>query len=234
MVVSFHATPVAPLTYTICDALYTRYAHGWIALVPELAASGATLVCFGSSSIVISDFAQLGPLDPQVISKRDTKFFASERQSPLEAFQAVKYLREYSLTALDATMRFLLNRDVAPQPALEAASRLALDMARPILEKINPYDLGAFALDSGLATEYCRRVFGAGDIQKNQKDANYRSLVETYPAHEFIIDRGEASDLGLSVAEPAEELTDLFDELHERLNDIETFVGLFRDEGEAS
>lgn len=101
--------------------LLSRRTNAWEALVPSMAASGATLICLGSSTIVMSEIAQLGPIDPQVISKSQQKFFAGERQSPLEAFQAVKYLREFGLTALDATMMFLLNHGVAPKPALETA-----------------------------------------------------------------------------------------------------------------
>jgi len=73
--------------------LLSRFTNKWEALVPQTAGSGATLICFGSSNIVMSEIAQLGPLDPQVASKKREKFFATERQSPLEAFEALRYLR---------------------------------------------------------------------------------------------------------------------------------------------
>jgi hypothetical protein len=63
-----------------------------------------------------------------VISKRGTKFFSVERQSPLEAFQAVKYLREASLTMLDTSMAFLLRHQIAPQHALETATKMAVEI----------------------------------------------------------------------------------------------------------
>ena len=81
--------------------LLSRAADSWDALIPSMAASGASLICLGSCNLVMSECAQLGPIDPQVLSKRNERFFASERQSPLEAFQAVKYLREFALTALN-------------------------------------------------------------------------------------------------------------------------------------
>jgi hypothetical protein len=206
--------------------LLSRYTDGWQALVPRMAASGATLISLGSETIVMADLAQLGPLDPQVISKRHGKFFAIERQSPLEAFQAVKYLREYSLTSLDAFMAFLIEHMVAPQPSLETASRLAVQIVQPILDKIEPYDLGALALDSNLAKNYCRRICHPTDPgKKAQRDAKYVSLVETYPAHEFVIDRWEAENIGLVVDEPSDEVDDLFDEIADTLESVHNFVG---------
>jgi hypothetical protein len=120
---------------------------------------------------------------------------------------------------------------VAPQPALDTASKLAVQIVQPILEKIEPYDLGAFALDSSLAMDYCRRICNPPEgPKKTQRNANFRSLVEKYPAHEFVIDIAEAPSLGLNVCEPTEEVNDLFDELREHLDDVHTFVGLITDD----
>lgn len=202
--------------------LFARYTNAWEALVPRMAASGATLISLGSERIVLSDIAQLGPLDPQVLSKRRGKFFIVERQSPLEAFQAVRYLREIALTTLDVGMTFMQNHLVAPGPSLEAARELSVQLARPMLEKIEPYDLGAFALDSGLAKDYCRRVCQPAEPHKRtQRMADFRSLVEKYPSHDFVIDRAEAEALGLNVCEPSEALDDLFDELRDYLSEFE-------------
>ncbi len=207
--------------------LFSQYTNAWEALVLGYAASGATLICLGSCNTVLSDIAQLGPLDPQVISKRQSKFFVVERQSPLEAFQAVKYLQESTLTMLDVSMRYLLEHQVAPQPAVDAARQLAVEFFKPILGKIEPYDIGAFALDSNLVKDYCRRICDPVDDQKRtQRTANYSSLVERYPAHEFFIDREEARALGLNVCEPQEALEDLFDELRPYLNKTHSFIGL--------
>ncbi len=92
--------------------ILARSANAWEALLPSLGPSGSTLISLGSARLVMSEVAQLGPIDPQVISKKHEKFFASERQSPLEAFQAVKYLRGIALGSLDATMTFLFDKNV--------------------------------------------------------------------------------------------------------------------------
>lgn len=87
-----------------------RATDSWDALIPTLAASGATLISLGSRKLVMPGIAQMGPVDPQVLSKRPGKFFSAERQSPLEAFQAVKYLRELALSTIDGGMAILWPR----------------------------------------------------------------------------------------------------------------------------
>ncbi len=216
--------------------LLSHYCKQWEALVPSVAMSGATLICLGSSRIVLTPFSRLGPLDPQVISKRPGKFFALERQSPLEAFQALRYLREISLTELNATLLFLLDHGIAPQTALETARELAGQLVQPMLGKIDPYDLGAFRLDSQLSLGYCERIANPASLPyQTQREANYSVLVEKYPAHEFIIDLHEAHTLGLNVCEATEQVSDLFDELRVYLSSpskpgLTTYIGLVPDE----
>ena len=206
--------------------LLGRSANAWEALVPWIAPSGATLICLGSAHIVMSEVAQLGPIDPQVLSKKHEKFFATERQSPLEAFQALKYLREIGLGSLDATMKFLFARNVAPKPALETSCNFGSHLVQPILGKIDPYDLGAFSLDITLSKHYCARIANPPDAQKKtQRKVIVGDLVERYPAHEFVIDLEEAKALNFNVVEPAAELDALFDEARAVLNDIDQYIG---------
>jgi hypothetical protein len=213
---------------TVCymiARLLCRFANKWEALVPEIASSGATLICLGSSNIVMSEIAQLGPLDPQVASKKREKFFSTERQSPLEAFEALRYLREFAVASLDALMEVLTGKGIAPQKALETAVAIASDLVKPVLEKIDPYDLGAFALDNKLAVTYCQEVSRPADSnKKTQRKAFYKSVVEDYPAHEYAIDLLEAQALNMSVSEAPAELEDLFDSFRQRTP--KSYIGL--------
>ncbi|MFB3818443.1 MAG: hypothetical protein ACE147_12315 [Candidatus Methylomirabilales bacterium] len=212
--------------YTIAR-LFARCTDAWDALVPERAASGATMIALGSARLVMAETAELGPLDPQVTSKRRERFFSSERQSPLEAFQSVRYLREFSLESIDEVMRFLLDKRVTHKLALEAAAKVSADLVRPILERIEPFDLGAFALDSRVAIEYCSRIARpASGAKQAQRNVNPRALVENYPAHEFVIDSEEAESLGFALSPPAPEIDALFDTLRKHLPRVRKYVGL--------
>jgi Serine dehydrogenase proteinase len=206
--------------------LLCQCVNAWEALVPGQATSGATLICLGSCNIVMSQLGRLGPLDPQVISRNRQKFFAVERQSPLEAFEALRVLREFSLTSLDAAMKFLLDSGVAPHLALDTAATIAIRSIEPILGKVEPYDLGAFALDSKVALAYCRSVGQPLNASKStQRNVDPQKLVEGYPAHEFEIDLEEARALNFAVCEPTPEIEALFDEVRPYLEDVHEFVG---------
>ncbi len=212
--------------YTIAR-LFSRCTDAWTALVPERASSGATMISLGSAQVVMAEMAELGPLDPQVSSKRRERFFSSERQSPLEAFQSVRYLREFSLESIDAMMLFLLDKRVTHKLALESAARISMELVRPILERIEPFDLGAFALDSRVAIEYCTRIANPADRAKQtQRGVNPKALVENYPAHEFVIDYEEALALGFKASLPAPEIDVLFDQLRTHLDRVRRYVGL--------
>ena len=211
----------------VVGRLFSNVEH-WEALIPALAASGATLICLGSANIVMSGIAQLSPVDPQVISKRREKFFVGERQSPLEAFQAMAHLRKVTLSSFDAFMAFLnRERQVAPQRALETAAKMASDLVQPILGQIDPYDLGAFSLDNEVAVNYCSRIAQPPDLRKKtQRNANFRALVEKYPAHEFFIDLAEAQALGFAASEPTESVDQAFNQLLPHLENLESYIGL--------
>jgi len=212
-----------------------RHSNDWQALVPAYAASGATMICLGSSEIAMSDMAYLSPIDPQVISKRRERFFMAERQSPLEAFQAMKYLREFSLESLDAGMMFLLERQVAPHLALETATRFAMQIVHPVLAKVEPYDLGSFARDSDLAVKYCQQISNPSDSRKRtQRDVKYPALVLGYPAHEFIIDTDEAEELGFKLCAATDKLDEAYEELRDKLEGVKTCIGVIGGEEEPS
>lgn len=207
--------------------LLCRFTGRWEALVPQIAGSGATMICLGSSNIVMSEISQLGPLDPQVASKKREKFFATERQSPLEAFEALRYLREFAVASLDALMEVLTDRGIAPQKALETSVEIATNLVKPVLEKIDPYDLGAFSLDNKLAINYCKEVARPPDPnRKTQRKAFYKSLVEDYPVHEFAIDFGEAQAINLAVSQPPVDLEVVFDKFRVIASKIKSYVGL--------
>ncbi len=221
----------------IVARLLSRWTNQWDALIPSFAASGATLICLGSEHLVMSEVAQIGPLDPQVISKRREKFFLVERQSPLEAFEAVKYLRRFSLESLDTTMQFLLQHMITPQHALETAAKFSAELAKPILDKIDPYDLGSFSLDSRVSMGYCHRVCNPTNAdQKAQRTAKFQNLVEKYPAHEFVIDIEEARALGFAVTQAEGELDELFHQLRGELEEGSDFecIGLVTASGKGA
>jgi hypothetical protein len=200
--------------------LLGRWLKSWEALVPGYACSGATLMCLGSSNIVMSQLGQLGPLDPQ------ERFFDGERRSPIEAFRAFSELRAMVLDSVDHVMEFLLERKVDPERALKAASEMVLQLIQPVVAKIEPCDLGTLALDRLMASSYCERIASPDDpTKKTQRKVDLQSLVGSYPTHDFVIDIEEARTLGFQLSEANPTLEDLFDEIRPLLEEIHLYVG---------
>jgi hypothetical protein len=124
-------------------------------------------------------------------------------------------------------MLFLLDKRVTHKLALESAAKVSVDLIRPILERIEPFDLGAVALDSRVAIEYCTRIANpANPAKQAQRGVSAKALVENYPAHEFVIDYEEAGSLGFSVALPAPEIDFQFDALRRHLGRLRKYIGL--------
>lgn len=161
-----------------------------------------------------------------MISKKREKFFATERQSPLEAFEALRYLREFAAASVDALMVLFTDRGIAPEKALETSAVMATNLVRPVLEKIDPYDLGAFSLDNRLARDYCEAIARPTGSNQTQRKALFQSLVEDYPAHEFAIDFTETQALRLNAAVASSDLEDIFDKFRNCVVRVKSYVGL--------
>lgn len=193
----------------------------WQALVPHYASSGATLLCLGASSIVMSQRGQLGPLDPH------ERFFESARRSPLEAIQALRELRDFSLESIQNMAEFLLEQNISPELAFAAASESAIRLVEPIIAKIEPSDIGIFSLSNTMALDYCHRVAAPRDpARKAQREVDPTALVTFSPGHELVIDLDTAMGLNFVVSEAPPELEDLFDELRPLLAKVNQYVGV--------
>ncbi len=193
----------------------------WEALVPSYASSGATLICLGSSSIVMSERAQLGPLDPQ------QRLFDADRSSPFEAFRGMQELFNFALNCFENGVEFMVERKVSPEKALEAAGDLAIRMVEPIIAKIEPCDIGILAIDSAMAIDYCARIARPADpARRTQREVDPAALVRGLPGHEYAIDADAARALNFHVCDATPELEDLFDELRPLLTSASCYIGL--------
>ncbi len=200
--------------------LLGRWVETWEALVPYHATSGATVICLGSSNIVMSGQARLGPLDPQ------ERFFGMERSAPFEAFWALHALRDFMLGSVESAVDFLVERKVPPEAALEVASRLSARFVEPIVSRINPGDIGIFSINGAMAVDYCRRISTPSDATKRtQRNVDPEELIRC-PGHEFAIDFEAARRLNFAVSDAAPELEELFDELRPLLEEVDQYIAL--------
>jgi hypothetical protein len=204
----------AQSAYRVAKTLET-HCNGFVAVVPRYAKSAATLLSLGAIDIIMSEHAELGPLDAQ--------FFETEREgivSALDEVQSLERLHAFSLEAIDRTMMLLLGRtgkkiDTLLPPIL----RYVAEMTRPLFEKIDTVHYTQMSRALKVAEEYAIRLLGnrypadkAGEIA--------RQLVHGYPEHGFIIDIGEAKAIGLDVQAAAPELEAIMDRMRPYLGKI--------------
>ena len=176
-------------------------------LVPYWAKSAATFFCLGANKIYMGPDGELGPLDPQLSNPRGSL----RRQSALQTFKALEYLRQYSSETLGGLVRYYTDAFEMDIPyAVEQAQPLVSAMIKPLFEQVDPEHLGDSRRWLSMGEEYARRVmkwWSYADKELDEIVAIVDKLVWDYPTHGFVITLEEAQSIGLN-AVPLEEEAD--------------------------
>lgn len=155
--------------------------------------SAGTLVAIGADEIVMSDFAELGPLDVQVLKENDFR-----RSSGLDLQQALSILSSQAYSTFEECFLSTIYRSggaIAPKTAADIASSMAVGLLAPIAGQIDPLRLGEVSRSMNVTYEYGIR------LNPNLKKT-INKLVSGYPSHSFVIDQREAKELFRVVREP--------------------------------
>lgn len=196
-----------------------RASGGFVAVVPRIAKSAATLLVTGADGLLMGCDAELGPLDAQIMD-RDTEDYGSA----LNEVQALERLNVVALDQIDQTMFLLLARtgkktDVLLPRVLDFVA----SMMRPLVEKIDTVHYTQRSRVLKVGEDYAVRL-----LQKRVGDDApkiARDLVNNYPEHGFIIDRDEASRvLQLPTTTNNGAVTEAIDDLERVLNAIDTIA----------
>ena len=155
--------------------------------------SAGTLVALGADEIVMSAFAELGPLDIQLL--REDEMTST---SGLSYFQALLVLRDQSYQFWES--HFLQIKDqsqggISTKTAADISTALTVGILQPIAAQIDPLRLGEVERASAIALEYGRRLC--------KNDSATQKLALSYPSHGFVIDFEEAQSIFDCVREPS-------------------------------
>lgn len=158
--------------------------------------SAGTLVAIGADEIVMSDLAELGPLDIQVTKDDDLV----RRSSGLDLQKALTVLSQQGFQVFQ--QHFIATTVssggvVTTKTAADIASSIAVGLLAPIASQIEPLRLGEVYRSMDVAYEYGIRL--NPNLKKTVK-----KLITDYPSHGFVIDRKEAKELFSVVREPSE------------------------------
>ncbi len=189
--------------YRIGRALQDCY-DDLVIFIPSFCKSAGTLIACAANAIVMTPFAELGPLDVQLL-KRDELF---ERRSGLITNYALEVLKNKSYELFEHFMLNIKTRggSISFKMASEIASKITSDIMKNVYEHINVESIGEDERNLRVASEYCLRLDQKfRNLQKGAIDA----LVHRYVSHDFVIDDHEAKQLFVRVERPTETLDQL-------------------------
>ncbi len=204
--------------------LLRKRCGGFIAIVPRVAKSAATLLALGADEIALGTDGELGPLDAQFVD-RDREDWLSA----LDEFQALERLHAFALEAVDSSMNLLLQRTGKKvETLMPMVLRFVTDMTRPMFENIDVVHYTQMARILKVAEDYAVRLLLPKYPTKEAKtiaEGIARHLVQKYPEHGFVINAEEAKSLGLKTMELSSDQRDAVDALLPMLDTSLTVFG---------
>lgn len=199
--------------------LLRRCCRSFTAIVPRKAKSGATLLTLGADRLLLGTHAELGSLDAQIVDPE-----REDVASALDEVQALERLYAASFEAVDQLMFLLVQRTrKRTETLLPFAMKFISDVTRPLFERIDTVHYTQQSRVLKVGEEYAIRLLRPRYGQAGAENIA-RALVHNYPEHPFVIDREEATAIGLGVAESPPALAEAIDRLCDALDDV-TAIG---------
>jgi hypothetical protein len=174
--------------------------------------SAGTLIAIGSDEIIMSDYAEFGPLDVQMVEKDEI----AKLSSGLNVEEAIRTLRAEALDFFRSTLIELVSgANISTKTAADVATSLAIGFISPIVSQIDPIRVGEIQRATKIALAYGERLIEKrGNIKSKRELVR---LVQGYPDHGFVIDFQEASKIFSTVRKPAPQEAVIGDKLKDVL-----------------
>lgn len=142
-----------------------------ITFIPQIAASGATLIAIASNEIIMGELSKLSPVDPILSTPRG-------RESCLATVRGFDKLNK----RFEKTYR-----DDIPYPYQHLIESIDLTTYEERMGLLH------------MVREYAYELLNMAGYNKNECEKVSKSLVFNFPAHYYIIDFDKAKKLGLKV-----------------------------------
>lgn len=202
----------------------------FLAVVPSIAKSAATLLTLGADRIILAPHAELGPLDAQVFDIE-----VEQRMSALEVVQSLERLNSEAMQAVDAIMRqWVRASGKRTDQLLPVATQFVSDLLRPVFEKVDTLKYTQMARSLRIAEDYATRLLDRkyGDERSDgmtRAEVIASALTKGYSDHGFVLDIEELQALGLDVETPEPGIDGILIALGMAFGD-DTIIGLIEDE----
>jgi hypothetical protein len=172
------------------------------AVIPNYAKSAATLLVLGAEEIYMAAAAELGPLDAQ-IEHPDRE---GVTVSALDVSKAMGFLGNFALDyVVQGGLNVYRSTELPRAAVLRELTRFSALLLRPMVAKLDPHLVHRATNQLDIAHRYARAMLNMRNMPEGKdlkaKDATRLAerLCEHYPAHEFVISRHEAKEIGLPV-----------------------------------
>ena len=180
----------ADAAYRLLQCLNSRHTDGQVSIfIHGKCKSAGTPVALGADILIMSDHAELGPLDVQIVKPDEINSY----YSGLTELKAFAILQSESFKLFEGFLLELLERSglrITTLTAAELAASEVSGLMSPIYGQVDPLRLGETLRAMDIARLY-------GDLVKtdNLKWFAVERLVSGYPSHSFVIDRAHACEL---------------------------------------
>ena len=172
----------------------------FIIYVHEICKSAGTILSLAADTIIMSQFAELGPIDVQL--RKDDEI--GERTSGLTPHQALETLQVESgshFLRFFRELRFGSELGFSTKLSADIAAKMAVGLMGSVYSQMDPSRLGEVERHVRVSSEYGSRL-----KTENVKEQTVARLAAEYPSHDFVIDRTEARQLFKNIEKPIDEL----------------------------
>jgi hypothetical protein len=170
-------------------------------VIPDYAKSAATLLALAADEIYMAPAAELGPLDAQIGYEQESMTISAlDIARSLEdlANQGISMALAGGAAVLDAT-------DLPRDKSLSTMVDFATKFMAPVIDKLDPTKIHWSTSLLNTTAQYAHRLLRMREGVNDPLPEKLRDLPDVlaggYPAHGFIICRGEARELGLPIVD---------------------------------
>jgi hypothetical protein len=188
---------VADAAYRIARCLQLSYKK-FTVLLPGWCKSAGTLCTLGAHEVVMTDCAELGPLDVQ-LAKTDELRVAT---SGLTLSEALRAMKEQAFQMYESYMLRIIDNSegmISFKVASDIAMHLVSGLYGPVYGHLAPLHIGETFRSMRIARAYGSRLQAKS---QNSATKTLEMLSDTYPDHGFVIDLDEAKRLFKRAREP--------------------------------
>lgn len=200
----------------------------FIVFIPTFCKSAGTILATAATRIIMSEFAELGPIDVQLRNPLEV----GERTSGLTPIQSLDSLKRHSKALFVdhfKQLRFDDSLTFSTKMSADVASEITVGLLSKMYEQVDPIRLAEVERSLKISGDYTERLTKVHD-RSNLKDGAVERLLGDYPSHNFIIDVKEARELFKRVDEPDAQLAKAVDEdIRPFVNWVMDFAGPYTD-----